>query len=74
MKPGDLIKSMFGELDLYEGIRDGERSHANGHALFPDEFGLILETYHGMGNHTYHRVLTPRGSTGWINEFHVSIQ
>lgn len=75
MKPGDLVKSISaGELDLYEGIRDDEQSFANGHSLFPSEFGLILETYHGIGNHVYYRILTPQGATGWINELQVSIQ
>lgn len=74
MKPGDLVTPKFGRQELYEGIRDGERSFVNGHSFFPNEFGMILETYHWQGNNVYHRILTTRGSTGWISELHVSIR
>ena len=73
MKRGSLIQKSLphGNLNLYDGIRDDEEPHETGESLFHNEFGLILETYHGTGNHVYHRILTPRNHIGWIHDFHV---
>jgi len=75
MKRGDIVKvsNPHQKLNLYEGVRDEEHPTETGESLFPNEIGLILETYHGIGNHTYHRILTPRNITGWIHEFHISV-
>jgi hypothetical protein len=41
--------------------------------FYRDELALILETYHEIGNHTYHKIMTPRGRIGWIHELELEV-
>lgn len=75
MKPGDMVRTAVfrAKLNLYEGIRDDEKPSETGEAFFANETGLIMETYHGIGNHVYHRILTSQGCIGWVHEFHIKV-
>ena len=74
MKPGDIVKvSIPQKRNLYEGIRDEEHPTETGESLFPNEIGLILETYSGKQGDIWGKILTPRNITGWIHEFHISV-
>lgn len=74
MIPGDLVQSVFPtDLEMYEGMRDGEVPRKSGGTLYRDEFGLILESCVGIGNHTFHRIITPQNHIGWIYEAHMKV-
>ena len=73
MKIGDLIQNLHRmEIKLHEGVRDGELLTETGDSLFPDEIGVILgttfRTLPSTRIHVYHRILTPRNTSGWIYE------
>ena len=73
MKPGDIVKlssSYKGYVNMYEKgdlnrIENGERFYWN-------DIGLVLESQ-GNGKYTHFKVLTPRGSVGWIHNFHLEL-
>ena len=64
-----------GYVNLHDPQPDGYGYTENGERLFNDETGLIIESkttpYNNELHHTYHRILTPRGTAGWIHQFHL---
>ena len=73
MKIGGIVKVSLPhqKRNLYDGIRDGELPTETGDSLFPDEIGLILETYCGKQGDIWCKILTPRNTIGWIHEFYI---
>jgi hypothetical protein len=79
MKPGDLVRrdtntNHYRSNSLIEGDMSKQdaitRSDAN---FYRDELALVLETYHEIGNHIYHKIMTPRGRIGWIHELELEV-
>lgn len=74
MKIGSLVRIAMDSLHnpplaLYEGsMLEGGRSWQSGEWLHEGETAVILETVMGYGNHIFHKILTPRGTTGWTYE------
>lgn len=65
MKTGDLVKLVPNHqyVNMYED--DELDSIENGERLYSEEISLVLKTK-GHGKYIHLKVLTPRGTIGWI--------
>ena len=75
MKPGDLcaIPTWRSHINMFENVdeqRDDGIVFESGECLLAEETGLVLRT-HKHNSSTYCLVLTPRGTAGWIHEYHL---
>ena len=76
MNPGDLCMGPVWKthgVNLLERVNeqgDDGIPFESGEKLLLGEMGLILGT-HSNDRHKYHLILTPRGTTGWIHEYHL---
>jgi hypothetical protein len=72
VKVGDLVR-LTPSHTLVNLFEDDLISIENGDRFYQNEVGIILLT---KGNkvgltYPYHKILTPRSTIGWINEFHL---
>ena len=69
MKIGDLVR-LNAPYDRYVNLfEDDLISIENGDRFYQNEVGIILLTK--GSTYPYHKILTPRSTIGWINEFHL---
>jgi len=81
LQPGTMIRITpstgftRGYVNLHEPDGYGAGYLENGEKLFHGETGLIIQSTSTQHNSdlqsTYHKILTPRNTTGWIHEFHL---
>ena len=75
MKPGDMVR-LNAPYDSYVNLfEDDLISIENGDRFYQNEVGIILLSKgKNLGfKYPYHKILTPRSTTGWINEFHLRV-
>ena len=73
MKPGDIVQlspSHKSYVNMYE--EDDLNRIENGERFYRNDIGLVLESQ-GNGKYIHFKVLTPRGSVGWIHNFHLEL-
>ena len=83
LQPGTMVRITpstgftRGYVNLHDPQPDGYGYIENGERLFNGETGLIIQSISTPYktntdlHHTYHRILTPRGTAGWIHQFHL---
>jgi len=74
MRIGDLVR-LTPSHTLVNLFEDDLISIENGDRFYQNEVGIILlsKGKHLGFTYPYHKILTPRSTTGWINEFHLQL-